>query len=75
MSQIKDIVRIRKYDQNGEEKTAFDNVGIMITKPDGKVSIKLNAIPAGPWDGWLITVDKQKKGQAAPDEVSDVEPF
>jgi hypothetical protein len=75
MSNVKDIVRIRKYDQNGEEKTAFDNIGILIIKSDGKVSIKLNAIPAGPWDGWLIAVDKKAKDKPVPDEVSDIEPF
>jgi hypothetical protein len=75
MNNVKDLVRIRTYDQNGEEKTAFDNVGIMITKPDGKVSIKLNTIPVG-WDGWLIAVEKKAKGQSAPpSEVSDIEPF
>jgi hypothetical protein len=82
MSEIKDIMRIRKYEQNGEEKTAFDNVGILIMKPDGKVSIKLNAIPVD-WDGWLIAVDKRAKGEGqgsqgagpAPEEVSEIEPF
>jgi hypothetical protein len=74
---VKNLVRVREYEQNGEQRTAFDNVGVMITKTDGKVSIKLNTIPVGPWDGWLRVVDKQAKSDSGyvPDETSSIEPF
>jgi len=77
MGNIKDVLRIRKYEKDGEEKTAFDKVGILITKPDGSGSIHLDTMPVGPWDGWLIYKDKRAKGEAqsAPDEISDIEPF
>jgi len=72
---VKSIVHIRKYEQNGEEKTAFDNVGILIQKPDGKISLKLNCIPVGGWDGWLIVTEKKQKDAPAPDMKDTVEPF
>jgi len=74
MSKVKDILRIRKYEQNGEEKTAFDKVGVLIMKPDGSASIHLDTMPVGPWDGWLIAKDKQPRNNK-PDEASDIVPF
>jgi hypothetical protein len=73
MSEIKDIVRIRKYEQNGEEKTAFDPIGILITKANGKQSVKLHIL-----DDWFPVVERRAKNESAgqaPDEQSSVEPF
>jgi hypothetical protein len=71
MSKVKEIVRIRKYEQGGEEKTAFDPIGILVTKDNGKQSVKLHML-----DDWFPVVEKPKKGEGQkPDEVSDIEPF
>lgn len=73
MSKIKDIVRVREYEQGGETKTAFDPIGILITKDNGKQSIKLHML-----DDWFSVVERKPKGQTAdtaPDEDTGVEPF
>ena len=35
----------RKYNSNGEEKTAWDNVGVMFKRDKGGYSIKLSMFP------------------------------
>jgi hypothetical protein len=71
MSKVKEIVRIRKYEQNGEEKTAFDPIGILVTKDNGKMSVKLHML-----DDWFPVVEKQKKSEGQkPDENTEIEPF
>jgi hypothetical protein len=75
MNTVKDIVVFRKEIVKGEEKSFSQNIGILITKPDGKTSIKLNTVPVG-WDGWASVFDKKPKGsKGAPDEISEIEPF
>lgn len=42
------------WPKKGKDKTKWQIVGILIDK-DGKMSIKLDMIPADKdWDGWLI---------------------
>jgi len=43
------------YQKDGEEKTRWMTLGVMLEKPDGKRSIKLNALPLPNKDGdiWL----------------------
>lgn len=45
-----DIVRKRPLDKS--DKVVWDKIGILIMDGD-KISIRLNAIPVGDWDGWL----------------------
>lgn len=44
--------------------------GVMLEKPDGKKSMKVDAIPVGPgWDGWLVISERRKgDGQGVPEE-------
>lgn len=60
---IKDIVFIEKIE--GKEKPNYHKVGILMEKDDGKVSIKLNSIPAGNgWNGWLQVYAQKKQEEA-----------
>ena len=40
-----DITTPRKYERNGEEKTAWDNIGVMFKRDKGGYSIRLNMFP------------------------------
>lgn len=55
MTKTHDIVAtIGSYKKDGEEKKRYHNCGSMFTEPDGRMSIKLDAVPVGPeWSGWL----------------------
>jgi hypothetical protein len=55
---VKDVVHSRK---GKDDKTQYQNVGMLLIKDDGKMSIKLNAVPVGEWDGWLQVYDKKAK--------------
>lgn len=67
MSKVKyDCVVARRYQgRDGEEKTAYTNIGRVIETDKG-LSVKLDVIPLG-WDGWFgLYVPKPKeKGQDA----------
>lgn len=45
--------------------------GVMLEKPDGKKSMKVDALPVGPgWDGWLVISERRKSdGQGVPEDV------
>ena len=47
---------------NGEEKTRWMHMGVMLEKADGKRSIKLNALPLPNKDGdiWLQCFEAKK---------------
>ena len=45
--------------EGSDGKTYWQNVGIMIEKDNGKMSIHLDCIPVGNWDGW-ITINEKK---------------
>jgi hypothetical protein len=49
----------KKSESNG--KALWERVGVMLEKEDGKKSIKLDMIPAGYWEGWLV-VSERKSG-------------
>ncbi len=74
MNKLYDIVRVQSIE--GREKPAYHNCGVMIMKPDGKISIKLNSIPVGDWNGWFNVFPKKDQPQVAPAQSdSDLEPF
>ena len=52
--------REEKSEEKKDSKTRWENVGVLIEK-DGKLSIKLNVIPVGDWDGWLTVKERQEK--------------
>jgi len=55
---MKDICIPETYDSNGEEKTTWNKIGILIEAKNGKTYVKLNHIP-----GVLCHVFEQKKKQ------------
>ncbi len=71
MSKIYDIVQVKSVE--GQDKPFYQNCGIMIIKDDGKISIKLNTIPVGDWNGWFNVLKKDKPQPAQPS--ADLEPF
>lgn len=64
MKKIKDVVYAEKYtDRGGEEKTKYTNVGSLLERDDGSLTIKLEAIPVN-FTGWLNTYEpKPKEGK------------
>ncbi len=42
-------------------KTQWEKVGVLLEKEDGKKSLKLDLVPAGGWDGWLIVSERKSK--------------
>ena len=49
----------KKSETNG--KAQWERVGIMLEKKDGKRSVKLDLVPAGTWDGWLVASERKAK--------------
>lgn len=57
----------QEYESNGQTKTRWQNIGVIIVnEKDGKkrTSIKLNSIPIGNWDGYasVFPIDKDRDG-------------
>lgn len=52
----------KKSETNG--KAQWERVGVMLEKEDGKRSVKLNVLPAGGWDGWLVVSERKAKSEA-----------
>ena len=53
--------------QTGEKKKRYQNVGSAFTGEDGRMSLKLDAVPVGPeWSGWIslyeIKDDRRESG-------------
>jgi len=66
------------FEDIGKDKPKSHNVGILMTKDDGKKSVKINVTPVGNWNGWLSVFPKKDKpvpSELAPDEVTDIEAF
>ena len=64
---IFNIVRPREYPAaDGQVKTAWDRHGVLIV--DGKkLSMHLDSIPAGDWNGWLNVFERQDEPSAPAD--------
>lgn len=70
------IVVAEEYESNGETKTKWNTIGVLIeTEKDGKTrrSIKLNSIPIN-WDGFasIFKIDRDRDGRK--DNRRDVSP-
>ncbi len=48
----------KKSEDNG--KARWERVGVLITKDDGKMSIKVDLIPVSNWDGWLVVAERKE---------------
>ncbi len=57
-----DVVRIKKID--GRDKPIYENCGVLIMKDDGKISLKINTMPVGDWDGWLSCFEQRPREEA-----------
>jgi len=56
---IFNIVRPREYTaSDGQLKTAWDRHGVLVVD-GGKLSIHLDSISAGEWNGWLNVFERQ----------------
>jgi len=46
-------------------------------KDDGKKSVKIDLVPVGSWDGWLVVSERRAKEESAkePPFSSEPEPF
>ncbi len=53
-----DLIWKRAEDKEG--KAWWEKVGVLIDK-DGKLSMKLDLIPVGNWDGWLVVSERKGK--------------
>ncbi len=58
MSKIFDL--LWKKSEN-EGKAHWERVGVMLVKDDGKKSVKLDVLPVGQWDGWLVVSERKAK--------------
>ena len=63
---IYDLLRKRedKPEEKKDGKVQWETVGVLIEN-EGKRSIKLNVVPVGNWDGWLIAKERKEKAAAA----------
>ena len=53
------IVRPR---EGNDGKTYWDRHGVLIVK-DGKISVHINSIPTGEWDGWFQVYARDEQEQ------------
>ena len=58
MSKVFDLLW-KKSESDG--KAHWERVGVMLVKDDGKKSMKMDVIPAGQWDGWLVVSERKAK--------------
>lgn len=74
--EVYDILYKRGEQQGG--KGIWLRCGVLLEKPDGKKSIKLDMTPTGnEWDGWLIVSrrDRDNNGQGGQVHHGDDVPF
>ncbi len=57
---IFNVVRPREYQSGNETKTAWDQHGVLIVDGD-KISIRLQSLPLGEWNGWLNVFPREEK--------------
>ncbi len=58
MSKVFDLLW-KKSENDG--KAHWERVGVMLVKEDGKKSMKIDVLPIGPWDGWLVVSERKAK--------------
>ena len=60
-----DVCHGREYEKGGETKTAWNRIGVLVADGE-KIAIRLDAVPAGAWDGWLKVFPREEKEKPAP---------
>ena len=58
MNRIYDVVWKKSEDKG---KAKWEKIGVLLEKEDGKRSLKLDLVPAGTWDGWLVVSERRSK--------------
>ena len=58
MKKVYDLL-YKRGEHNG--KAQWEKVGVMIEKEDGKKSVKIDLVPVGNWDGWLVVSERKAK--------------
>ena len=61
MSKIYDVVWKKGEDKEG--KAFWQRVGVLLDR-DEKMSVKIDMVPAGEWDGWLVVSERKEKNGA-----------
>lgn len=56
---VYDIIWKRRENENG--KARWERVGVLLKKDEGKMSIKLDLLPIGNWDGWFVVSERRNK--------------
>ncbi len=61
---VQNLVVTEKYtDKQGQEKKAYKTIGKVFTYDDGGMSVKIEMMPVGAWDGNANVYDIQPKQQ------------
>ena len=56
-------------DNSGEEKKRYQKVGAAFSDEDGRISLKIDAVPCSPqWSGWLSLYPKVDRSVAPPSD-------
>jgi len=76
MKPTHNLVVGESYEKDGEQKTRWTNIGVLMTgERDGKrrTVIKLNVVPVGDWDGFInVFPIGKKQDNTAIDEAKEV---
>lgn len=58
MNKIHDVLW-KKSETKG--KIQWERIGVLLEKEDGKKSLKIDLLPMGDWDGWLVVSERKAK--------------
>ena len=59
------VVSNGSYMKDGQEKTSWLTIGSMLKGDDGKVKLKLDAMPVSDFDGWVNVFDLDDENRPA----------
>lgn len=51
---------MKKYKKDGEEKTAYVDIGVVMDGKNGGFILKLESVPVG-WDGWAYLAEPEAR--------------
>jgi hypothetical protein len=59
--------------QTGEEKSRLIQIGKVIEKQNGKMSLKLDTVPLN-WDGWAMLLEPRPRDETTPAKAAPKKP-
>lgn len=67
----------KKAEDEKTGKARWEKVGVLIEKDEGRMSVKIDLVPAANWNGWLVVSERRAKEDtgAEPEFSSELEPF